>query len=161
MISNKKISLIYASTLDGLIGDSEGNIPWKCSADMKHFKEKTTGSTIIMGRKTFESIGRPLPNRQNIVLTRRGSISGVEVSNSIKTAVEKAKEDIMIIGGAEIYEQYLPYADFIWRTILNLNLDIEGTFFKPDLSGFKKVFTTEILSDNISGVVEGLIRDES
>lgn len=102
----------------GIIG-KDNQLPWpKNSQDMKFFKETTTGATVIMGRKTFESIGRPLPNRTNFVLSRSGwSAEGVTVFNSIQDAIAQAPtEKVFIIGGAKIYEQTIQDVEGIYLT---------------------------------------------
>lgn len=110
---------------------------WRLSADLKRFKELTTGSPIIMGRKTFESIGRPLPNRENIVITRDETYShdGIIVVHSLEGALERAKETgaekMFIIGGGEIYTLALPYADELELTLIN-GEDPEATVFFPE-----------------------------
>jgi len=92
------------------------------SADLKHFKEITLGKPIIMGRKTFLSIGKPLPSRQNIVLTREiNFIEGVEIAHSLEDALLLAKEanEIMIIGGERVFQQAMPIANQIYLTIIH------------------------------------------
>lgn len=118
------ISLIVAMDKNRLIGDGK-KIPWHLPADFAYFKETTTGHLIIMGRATFESIGRPLPNRKNIVLTRGDfSHEGVEVAHSFDEARALAKDsdEVFVIGGAQVYTQALPTADRLYITF------IEGVF---------------------------------
>ena len=110
------VGLIVAFNKNGVIGD-DNNIPWKMKDDMKFFKEMTTGGIVIMGRKTFESMGRVLPNRTNIIITRNEDyvVEGATVVTSLDYAMERAQElaldidehqpNIWIIGGAEIYKQ--------------------------------------------------------
>ena len=105
-----KISAIVAVNKKNGIGIN-GKLPWHCPADMKHFKEYTDDKTVVMGRKTFEPIGRPLPNRTNIVLTRDLNILnciGVEVAHTVKEALNLAKTDLVVIGGSEIYSLFEP-----------------------------------------------------
>ncbi len=119
------ISIIVAAAENGIIG-SKGDMPWKLSSDLKRFKAITTGNPIIMGRKTFESIGRPLPDRHNIVVSRNASIGidGVVVSKSADDALAVARnwaeangaKEICIIGGGEIYRQFMDIADRIYFT---------------------------------------------
>jgi len=122
------IGIIAAVTQNGVIGLSDLNIlPFDYPEDMKHFKETTINSTVIMGRKTFEGIGRPLPKRRNIVISRIAKglgllpKEGIDVSSSLDDAIELAKQDstkdIWIIGGASVYEQGMQYADIIKLTI--------------------------------------------
>lgn len=126
------ISLLVAYSSNNVIGN-KGTIPWHLSDDLKRFKQLTTGHSIVMGRKTFESIGRALPNRRNIVITRNKKFQaeGVEVVNSIGDALKltKGEEEIFIIGGGEIYRQSIDKADKIYATIIDT--EIEGDTFFP------------------------------
>lgn len=119
------LSLIAAVDKNFVIGHVNA-LPWpRIPADMKHFRETTRGKTVVMGRKTFESIGRPLPNRRNIVLTRDPGFKaeGCEVSNSMEAVLTLAKaEEVFIIGGGVIYKEFLPYAEKLYLTF------IEGEF---------------------------------
>jgi len=114
-----------------------GKLPWHLPADLKRFRELTTGHHIIMGRKTFESLPKgPLPNRTNIVVTRQKKFeaSGCVIAHSISEAVEKAKGDAetFIIGGAEIYKAALPMAHRIYLTLVDQTID--GDAFFPEFS---------------------------
>lgn len=119
MSENPKISLVVAAAENNVIGH-QGTMPWHVSGDLKNFKAITTGKPIVMGRKTFESIGRPLPGRQNIVVTRNSDwqADGVDVAATVDTALKLAKDaaEIMIIGGGEIYAQALPLASRVYLT---------------------------------------------
>jgi dihydrofolate reductase len=103
-----KISLIVAVAKNGVIGKNN-SLVWRLPADLKHFKNLTTNHSILMGRKTFEAIGKPLPNRKNVVITRQKDFfcENCFVANSLENALELCKNDgeIFIIGGAEIYKQ--------------------------------------------------------
>lgn len=115
-----KISFVVAVADNGIIGNG-GKLPWDIPADMKFFREKTTGHPIIMGRKTFESIGRPLPGRTNIIITRNADYSakGAIVVNSVEAALEMAAietDEAMIIGGAEIYNMSMDVVNCIYLT---------------------------------------------
>lgn len=118
-----RTSIIVAMAENGVIG-LEGGMPWHISADLKHFKAVTMGKPIIMGRKTYESIGRPLPGRTNIVITRQADYEaeGVVVAGSMDEAIAAAGEvegaggEVMVIGGAEIYRAALAGADRIYLT---------------------------------------------
>lgn len=120
---------------------------WNIPEDLKRFKEITSGHPIIMGRKTYESIGRPLPNRTNIIITRNSDYKapGCVVVESLERALEKAKnthsEEIFIIGGGEIFKQALPVTDKLYLTIVEG--DFEADVFFPDYSEFKQVIHTE------------------
>ncbi len=116
-------------------------MPWHLPADLAHFKRLTTGGVILMGRKTFESIGsRPLPRRTNLVLTRdrAWSAPGVEAVPSLEVAASRAPETLYVIGGSQVYAQALPAATRIEWT--RIDAEPEGdTWFRPDLAGFERV----------------------
>lgn len=144
-----KISLIASVGKNRELG--RGNeLLFKIPEDMKMFREKTTGHVVIMGRKTFESIGRALPNRVNIVVTRtlnlKPQTSDLKFVSSIEEAIELAKTlesppaggEIFVIGGAQIYEQALPFADKLYLTVVNKTVGDADAFF-PDYSEFGKV----------------------
>jgi dihydrofolate reductase len=127
------ISIIAALASNNAIG--QGNrMPWHLSADLKRFKALTMGHHLIMGRKTFESIGRPLPGRTTIVVTRQNGFAApdVVVAQSIDRALDIAKDDgeIFIAGGAEIYEQMIHRADRMYLT--RVHADFDGDAFFPD-----------------------------
>ena len=117
---SKMIKIIVAISKNRVIGDSNKLI-WNLPSDLKRFKEITTGHPIVMGRKTFESIGRPLPNRRNIIITRdeKYEVEGCEVVNSIEEALLLTGNDCFIIGGGEIYKQTLHIAEQIYMTIVD------------------------------------------
>ncbi|OOF46451.1 type 3 dihydrofolate reductase [Rodentibacter trehalosifermentans] len=124
-------SLIVATTLNGVIG-KDNQMPWHLPADLAWFRKNTTGKPVIMGRKTFESIGRPLPKRVNIVLSRKPyEHDGIIWKNSLESAVDfvKDSEEIMLIGGGELFKQYLPQADKLYLT--QIQTEIEGDTFFP------------------------------
>ncbi len=120
---------------------------WKISDDLKNFKSLTLTHPIIMGRKTYASIGKPLPQRANIVITRQSDFvaEGCTIVHSLEQALKKAKEidqkEIFIIGGAEIYAQSLSFADRLYLTVVDDNQ--EGDVFFPDYSEFKTVVREE------------------
>lgn len=132
-----RISLIAALSENRVIG-KEGKIPWYLSDDFRRFKERTTGHVIIVGRKTHESIGRPLPSRTNIVITRDPSraIPGCVVVDSLDAALAKAheveSEEIFVIGGGQIYAEALPKADRLYLTLVHAIMD--GDAFFPEYS---------------------------
>ena len=146
------VSIIAALSENNAIG-KENKLLWHIPADLKRFKTITSGHPVIMGRKTYESIGRLLPNRLNIIVTRDPSftVMGGVVTSSLDTGIERAsKEDIdevFIIGGGQIYSQGIKRADKLYLTLIHTN--IEGDTFFPDYSDFtKKVF-------ELSGESEG------
>lgn len=127
-------SLIVATTQNNVIG-KDNQIPWHLPADLAWFRQNTTGKPVIMGRKTFESIGRPLPKRINIVLSRQPfEHEGVTWKDSLESAVDfvKDSEEIVLIGGGELFKQYLPKADKLYLT--QIQAEIEGDTFFPELN---------------------------
>ena len=121
------ITLIWAEAADRIIG-GDGAIPWQLPEEQQHFKRMTMGGTVVMGRRTWESLPvsvRPLPGRRNIVITRQASYDapGAEVATSVQEAFERAEADVWVIGGATIYEQALPFADRVVRTRLHVQVD--------------------------------------
>lgn len=119
------ISIITAMADNRVIG-IENRLPWNLPADMKWFRQQTTGKPVLMGRKTYDSIGRPLPNRRNIIISRDPAlvIEGCEVAGSADAALELCREEaeVMIIGGASFYEQMLPRADRLYLTLVHANV---------------------------------------
>ena len=130
-----KISIVVAMDANGVIG-KDNELPWRLPADLQHFKKTTMGKPILMGRKTWESIGRPLPGRTNIVITRDSGYQaeGCVVVNSIDAAMAAASEqdEVMVIGGAEFYRQVLPRTDTIYLT--RIHETFEGDTVFPELN---------------------------
>lgn len=131
------VSIIVAMTENRVIG-RDGGLPWRrLSDDLKRFKALTTGHPIIMGRKTYASLDGPLPNRLNIIVTRREDYEpedeGVCVAHSVEEAIEMARREepevIFIAGGEEIYRQALPRTDRIYLTLVHTTIDDGDTFF--------------------------------
>ena len=127
------VSLIAAVAENGVIGRG-GRLPWRLSADLRRFKSLTMGHPIIMGRNTFESIGKPLPGRKNIILTTNNNFNaeGVTVVHSIEDALRAIEDPIetFICGGAEVYAQFLPIASRMYLTIISSTFD--GNVYFPD-----------------------------
>ena len=140
------ISLLVAMDKNRVIG-FENDLPWHLPKDLKFFKEKTTGNTIIMGRMTYESIGKALPNRRNIVLTRKDGKypEGVEVINDIelinKWNKEKPNDEFFVIGGGKLFEQVLPYADRMYIT--EIDESFKGDIHFPKFSEADWSITTK------------------
>lgn len=140
------ISLIVVHDLNRVIGQ-DNKMPWHIPNELAYFKEKTMGKAIVMGRSTFESIGRPLPGRLNIVITRNASYDaeGVTVVHSIEEAIEianKHHEEVMIIGGEQIFKEVLPYADLLYITLIEH--EFEGdTFFPSYEQDWEAISTSE------------------
>lgn len=126
------IKIIVAISKNRVIG-KDNSLIWYLPADLKRFKEITTGNAVIMGRKTYESIGKPLPNRRNIIITRNENyeVDGCEVVNSLEEALLICYENCFIIGGAEIYKQSLSIADELYLTEVDGVFD--GDSFFPEL----------------------------
>ena len=127
-----RVSLIVAMAQNGVIGRANG-LPWRLPEDLRRFKASTMGKPILMGRKTFESIGRPLPGRLNIVLTRAAdwSAAGVTVVHTIEAALAAAGDaaELMVIGGAEVYQLVMPFARRIYLT--HVHAEVVGDTFFP------------------------------
>ncbi|MCD8509498.1 MAG: dihydrofolate reductase [Bacillus sp. (in: Bacteria)] len=144
------ISMIAAMGKKNVIG-FKGDMPWHLPNDLKYFKKVTTGHPVLMGRKTFESIGKPLPNRKNLVLTRNEDFSpeGVEVLHSIEEVrpLMEAEDEFFVIGGANLYEQLMPLADRLYITYIKASF--EGDTFFPfiDDKEWKVVSSEEGLVD--------------
>jgi len=132
-MSKPLISLIVAMANKRVIG-KDNQMPWHLPADLGHFKAVTLGKPIIMGRKTYESIGRPLPGRKNIILSRDADykVEGCESVLSLKEALTLVQdvEEVMIIGGGYLYSQTIPQADRLYLTFIDL--DIDGDTFFPE-----------------------------
>jgi dihydrofolate reductase len=140
------VSLVLAVSDNGVIG-RDNQLPWHLPADLKFFKQLTTGHTVIMGRKTYDSIGRPLPNRRNIVVSRKEGfeIPGVEVINSLGGALKACigEDEVFIIGGATIYAKALDL-DIVDRIYLTMvHADFEGD------THFEVPMTKHWLTDHI------------
>lgn len=126
------ISLIVAVAENGIIGD-RNTLLWHIAEDLRRFKALTTGHPVVMGRKTYESLGRPLPNRRNVVITHSDTeIAGCEVVHSLDEALAlfPADEEVFVIGGAQIYAAALPIADRFYLT--RVHHDYEGDTRFPD-----------------------------
>ena len=146
-----KISLIVAMASNRVIG-LNNKMPWHLSADLKKFKKITMGSPILMGRKTYESIGKPLPGRTNIILSKNLDYrqDGCLVFNDIKTALKNACEkadEVFIIGGSDLYEAILPFADTIYLTIINKEFQGDAFFPDIDLTDWSEVGREDIKDD--------------
>ncbi len=137
---NPRLALIAAVAENGCIGVNN-KLPWYLPEDLKYFKAVTSGKPVIMGRATFDSLGRPLPNRTNIVITRNAGFSapeGIRVVHSLDEAIKVAEavahingnEEIVVMGGAQIYGQALPRADRLYLT--EVKKKVEGDAFFPD-----------------------------
>ncbi len=127
------LSIVVAMDKNRLIG-KDNKLPWHLPADLAYFKKITTGKSILMGRKTFDSIGRPLPNRRNIVISRNSKtlIDGCEVASSIDQAllITSDEDEVMVIGGASLCEQLLPKVGRLYIT--KIEGDFDGDVYFPE-----------------------------
>lgn len=134
------VSLVVAITRNGVIG-RDGDLPWRLSSDFKRFKQLTMGKPVVMGRKCYASIGKPLPGRTNIVITRDESFAGegLHVAHSLEAGMAIAKaladetgsDEICVIGGGEIYRLAMPFADVLHVT--HIEAEIEGDVHFPQI----------------------------
>ena len=135
------ISLVVALSENNAIG-KDNQLLWHLPADLKHFKEITSGHTIIMGRKTFDSIGKALPKRRNIVITRNRELAlpGVEIVHNLQEALDSCQEEneVFIIGGEEIFKQSLGLADKIYLTRVHQNYEADTYFPEIDDAKWKE-----------------------
>ena len=122
------INLIVARSKNNVIGKN-GKIPWNIKGEQKQFKELTTGNTIIMGRKTYEDIGHPLPNRNNIVVSRTTNYPEVITVNSLEKAIELSTGNIFIIGGHNLFKEVIPIVDTMYITEVKLIIENGDVFF--------------------------------
>jgi dihydrofolate reductase len=129
-----RVSLIVAASANNVIG-VRGELPWRLPADLRRFKQVTTGKPIVMGRLTWDSIGRPLPNRQNIVISRNPDFTaaGCDIVASPDEAIDMAGDvdELMIIGGGQLYREFLPRAQRIYLTRVAVNIAGDASF--PEL----------------------------
>lgn len=136
------LSMIFANDRNYLIG-KDNWIPWYIPNDLDNFKTMTTGKTIIMGRKTFESFGKPLPNRHHVVLTRNKDFQadGCVVFHQIEDVLDYIKQfsdqEVIVIGGSEIYQQFLNYADRLYITYIDAEFEGDTYLPKFDLSNWQ------------------------
>jgi dihydrofolate reductase len=138
------VILIAAVGSNGVIG-RDNDLPWRIREDLRHFKELTLGQTLVMGRKTYDSIGRPLPGRRTVVVTRQPdwAVDGVEVAHSLQAALEPADgKDVYVAGGGEIYRQALPHADRLELTEVDQSPAGDVTFPTFDRSAWRRAAAT-------------------
>lgn len=145
-----RLSIIAAMSANRVIG-RDNSLPWKLPGDWKRFKNLTMGHHLLMGRKTFESISRPLPGRTTVVITRQSSYSptGVLVAHSIEQALQMASQDseVFVAGGAQIYQQMLPRADRIYLTSIDQEFEGDTTFPEFDESDWQLIVKENRASD--------------
>jgi len=149
-INKSIISLVCAMANNRVIG-KDNKMPWHLPADLKHFKSVTLAKPIVMGRKTYESIGRALPGRQNVIISRNTDykVDGCDVVHSIDAAIEllNAEVEIMFIGGGFLYAQMIEQADKLYLTFIDLEVDGDTFFPEYEQLGFKEVARQKHLKD--------------
>jgi dihydrofolate reductase len=145
-----KIAIVVAMADNRVIG-RDNRLPWHLPADLRHFKQVTVGKPVLMGRKTHESIGRPLPERTNIVVTRDRSYEapGCIVVHSIESALKAAgdHEEVMVIGGTDFYWQLLPKADRIYLTLVHAEFEGDALFPELDECEWREVERADCAPD--------------
>lgn len=151
------IALLWAEDDNGIIGKG-GTLPWHLPNDLKYFKGMTLDHKIVMGRKTFEGMGsRPLPKRENIILTRQTDYShaGVTVRHDVNEvlALDNEEDTVFIIGGSEIFELFLPFADILYQTVIHADFDGDTYFPTTDWNKWE-------LTSSTAGVVDDKNRYE-
>jgi dihydrofolate reductase len=152
----KNIQIIAAIGLNNELG-KDNDLLWHIPEDLKQFKKITSGHTVIMGRKTFNSINnKPLPNRRNIVITSDATLNfpGIEVAHSVEEAIEhiKPKEKVFILGGATIYRQFLPVTVKIYLTRVYKAYEADTFFPEVNWSDWQEVEKREVKNDEKAGV---------
>lgn len=143
------MTIIVAASENNVIGN-KGGMPWHLSADLKYFKQTTMGHAIIMGRKNFESIGRALPGRRNIVISRQAGLQlpeGVELFPSLDAALAAVPDDAFVIGGGQIYAQAWDKADRFYITRVHTVIEEYDTVIPPLPQGFKLVSSQDVPAD--------------
>ena len=151
-----KLSLIVAQSKNRVIGNNN-ELPWRLPKDLQYFKRVTLGKPIIMGRKTYDSIGRPLPGRVNIVISSNQAlvIEGVTVVTSLQGALDLAKvvckeqeiDEVMVMGGAQVYRQALPLVDRLYITQVDTVIDGDAFFPEIDYSHYQQVAAEQHFAD--------------
>ncbi|KAF7598484.1 MAG: diacylglycerol kinase [Candidatus Dactylopiibacterium carminicum] len=160
-MSKPELAIIVARARNGVIG--RGNtLPWRLRDDLQQFKQRTLGCPVIMGRKTWESLGRPLPGRHNIVITRQAgyAAAGATVVGTLSAAIAACNgvERAFIIGGAQIYAEALPLADVLWISEIQADIEGDARFPEFDESRFRvasrQSFAASETNDHTFDVVE-------
>jgi dihydrofolate reductase len=149
------LSLIVATTREGIIG-KEGALAWRIPKDLQYFKKVTMGKTMIMGRKTFESLPGMLPGRKHVVLTRNRDLSfpeGVEVLHDLEEVLKyrDLSEEVMIIGGGELFQHFMPYCEMLYITYVNKEFQGDTYFPLEKLTDFVEIHRETALDEH-SGI---------
>jgi dihydrofolate reductase len=145
------LSLIAAVARNRVIG-RDGDLPWKLPLDMAHFKQTTTGKAVIMGRKTFESLGRALPRRENVVLSRDPGFTAPDctVVASVDEAIERTRgfDEVVVIGGSTIYAAFLPRVERLYMTWIDAEVSGDVRFPDFDLSEWREIERRDLPADD-------------
>lgn len=145
-----KLALIVATDQQGLIG-RDNDLPWQLSADLRYFRKVTMGKPIIMGRNTHESIGRVLPGRKNIIMTndKKYTAQDCTIVHSMEEALNECKdaEEAMVMGGASLYQQFLPTADKLYLTLVDASLEGDTWFPKWHSIEWQQISREDHLAD--------------
>jgi dihydrofolate reductase len=142
------ISLLWAMDKNRAIG-LNNQLPWHLPEDLKYFKRVTMGKPIAMGRKTYDSIGRPLPGRENIVITRSQgtTIEGCTVIHDVKDLLKREDEELFVIGGAEIFKEIMPYADRLYITEIREVFEADTFFPEINMGNWELIESTPGIKD--------------
>lgn len=162
VLQDKTLTLVAALARNHAIG-LRGGMPWHLPAELAHFKLTTMGNSLVMGRRTWESIGRALPGRQNIVVTREAQLDapGCKVANSLEEAVRIAtSEEIMVIGGGSLYEQALPWADRMVLTHIECEAEADTWFPQWDSEEWVPVSREHFAPDHENGLAYDIVEYE-
>ncbi len=137
-----RLSLIVAASTNDVIG-ARGGLPWQLPDDLRYFKRKTLGKPVVMGRRTWDSLGRPLPGRHNIVMTHKSGFEaqGADVAASPEAALKLAGDaaEVMVIGGGEVFDAFMDRAGRIYLTRVHADVDGDTFFAEPDAARFALV----------------------
>lgn len=147
---SREVAVIVARASNGVIG-RDNTLPWRLRDDLQQFKQRTLGCPVIMGRKTWDSLGRPLPGRQNIVITRQQGFAaeGAHCAHSLPEALSACSdaERVFVIGGAQIYAQALDLADVLWITEVNAEIQGDAHFPDFDANWFREISREHFSAD--------------
>ena len=140
--------MIACVGINGEIG-KDNRMPWSLKGDLKYFRKVTEGSTVVMGRKTYESIGKPLPNRKNVVVTHSSIDDENVISLDDIDSVSKLEGDIFIIGGSSLYSHFLPYAEELYLTEVNADFEADTFFPKFNKDDYEKKTVGQMTEDGL------------
>lgn len=167
MSASPVLSMIVAKSRNNVIG-RDGDLPWRLTGDLQHFKRTTLGKPVLMGRKTFESLGRPLPGRSNLVLSRDREYraKGAEnlhtlpdlIGRGYEIAGETGANEVMIIGGAMLYRACLRYAQRLYLSNVDVDIDGDAYFPKLDLENWLEISKTDFPKDDKNDYAYSVLR---